>query len=195
MSGPARPVPAPHRARWPRYLPLAVLLLLVLEIWLLVQLGHLVGTGWVLVLLLAETLLGVLVLRRAGRAALVAFRSSASVPRGTPVPGQQPGAVGDALLAGAGGALLVLPGLLSDVLGLLFVVPPTRRAVRVFGTRWITRRVERAVRRAGGVVVVDGEVVPPRTGPPAGPASGEVLEGEVLPGPSRELGDGRGRRP
>lgn len=190
MSGPVPPPTPTRRARWPRYLPLAVLLLLVLEIWLLVQLGHLIGTGWVLVLLLAETLLGVLVLRRAGRQALAAFRASASVPLGTPVPGQQPGVVGDALLTGAGGALLVLPGLLSDVLGLLFVVPVTRRAVRRFGTRWITRRVQGAVRRAGGVVVVDGEVVPARDEG----ARGRVVEGEVVPDPSRELGDGRGDR-
>lgn len=191
MSGfgpvPTGPV---RRARWPRYLPLAVLLLLVLEIWLLVRLGHAVGTQWVLVLLLAETLAGVLVLRRAGRKAMAAFRASASVPLGHPVPGQAPGVVGDALLAGAGGALLVLPGLLSDVLGILFVVPPTRRAIRSFGTRWVTRRVERAVREAGGVVVVDGEVVPPRPG-----GGDDVLEGEVVEDGARELRDRRDDRP
>ncbi|MEZ0493158.1 FxsA family protein [Kineococcus sp. TBRC 1896] len=178
MSGPRAP-----RRRWTTWIPLALVLLVVLEVWLLVQLGHVVGGGWVLVLLLAETFGGLLVLRRAGRRALGAFRQTASVPFGAPVPGQEPGVVGDAVLTGLGGVLLVVPGLLSDVLGLLCLVPATRRLLQRLFVRTVRRRVERAVREAGGTVpgrVVDGDVV-------GGDPVDDVVDGEVVEDP-RELG-------
>ena len=177
-GGPAGGAARRRRRRWTTWLPLAVLLLLAVEIWLLVQLGHVVGTLWVLVLLLVETAAGAAVLRRAGRRALGAFRVGAARPWGLPVPGQHPAAVGDALLTGAGGVLLVLPGLLSDVLGLLCIVPVTRRLLRRAFARLVRRRVERAVRAAGGVV--PGDVV-----------DGEVVDGDVVDGGRRELGPGR----
>lgn len=173
------PQPVRRRRRWTAAVPVAFVLLVVLEVWLLVQLGHVIGGGWVLVLLLAETFGGLLVLRRAGRRALEAFRQTASVPFGAPVPGQEPGVVGNAVLAGLGGVLLVVPGLLSDVVGLLCILPPTRRLLRRLFVRVVRRRVERAVREAGGTVpgrVVPGDVV-----------DGDVVDGEVVEDP-RELG-------
>ncbi|MGI4896721.1 MAG: FxsA family protein, partial [Janthinobacterium lividum] len=119
-----------RRGRRLTWLPVVVIVLLVVEIWLLVELGHAIGTGWVLVLLLVETTFGLLVLRRAGRRALEALRATAGVPLGAPVPGRPAGVVGDSLLFGAGGALLVLPGMLSDVFGLLCLFPPSRHALR-----------------------------------------------------------------
>ncbi|MEZ0163491.1 FxsA family protein [Kineococcus sp. LSe6-4] len=181
----AGPGPSPRRRRrWTTWIPLAAVVLVVLEVWLLVQLAHLLGGGWVLLLLLAETAGGLLVLRRAGRRALEAFRQTSSVPFGAPVPGQDPGVVGDAVLTGLGGVLLVVPGVLSDVLGLLCVLPPTRRLLRRAFVRLVRRRVERVVRRAGGTVpgrvvpgdVAEGDVV-----------DGEVVDGEVVDDP-RELG-------
>ncbi|GAA0291132.1 FxsA family protein [Kineococcus aurantiacus] len=163
---------------------MGLLLLVVLEVWLLVQLSHVVGGGWVLVLLLAETFGGALVLRRAGRRAVAAFRQTASVPFGAPVPGQEPGVVGDAVLTGVGGLLLVLPGVVSDVLGLLCVVPPTRRLLRAVFVRLVRRRFESAVRAAAGPTVVVGDVV-------GDVVDGEVVDGEVVPDAPRgrrELG-------
>ncbi|WP_432524831.1 FxsA family protein [Kineococcus sp. SYSU DK006] len=182
-GGPAGGAARRRRRRWTTWLPLAVLLLLAVEIWLLMQVGHLVGTAWVLVLLLVETAAGVAVLRRAGRRGLEAFRLGVARPWGAPVPGQHPGAVGDALLTGAGGVLLVLPGLLSDVLGLLCIVPVTRRLLRRAFARLVRRRVERAVRAAGGVV--PGDVVPGDV------LDGDVVDGDVVDGGPRELGPGR----
>ncbi|PRY18124.1 FxsA family protein [Kineococcus rhizosphaerae] len=167
--------------RWVAWVPVGLLLLVVLEIWLLVQIGHVIGGGWVLVLLLAETFGGALVLRRAGRRAVQAFRQTATVPFGAPVPGQEPGAVGNAVLTGFGGLLLVLPGLISDVLGVLCVLPPTRRLIRAVFVRLVRRRFDAAVRRAGGPQVVVGDVVPGDL------VDGEVVDGEVVDDP-RELG-------
>jgi UPF0716 protein FxsA len=165
-----------RRRRWTSWIPVGVLVLLALEIWLLVQVGHVIGGGWVFVLIVAETFGGALVLRRAGRTAVAAFRQTASVPFGAPVPGQQPGVVGNAVLAGAGGVLLILPGLISDVLGLLCLFPPTRRLLRTLFVRVVRSRLERAVRAAGGTVIV-GDVV-----------DGEVVDGDVAREVPRELG-------
>ncbi|WP_432564196.1 FxsA family protein [Kineococcus sp. SYSU DK003] len=176
--------PGPRARRWTAWLPVGLLLLVVVEVWLLVQLGHVVGGGWVFVLLVVETFGGALVLRRAGRRAVEAFRQTASVPFGAPVPGQEPGVVGNAVLTGVGGALLVVPGLLSDVAGLLCIFPPTRRLIRRVFVRLARQRFERAVREAGGTTVIVGDVV---RGDHAGGHGGDVVDGEVVEDP-RELG-------
>ncbi|WP_337060697.1 FxsA family protein [Kineococcus sp. G2] len=175
---------------------LGVLVLLAVEVWLLAQLSHLITGAGVLALLLVETLAGALVLRRAGRRALGALRTAAQ-----PLPGAFPGAVagapdagrmGDAVLVGAGGALLVLPGVLSDVLALVCLLPPTRALLRRLAVRLVRSRVRRALRRAG----LDPDAVPgahPGTGRygPHGPVvqgevvqegsvDGEVVEGELV---------------
>jgi len=53
-----------------------------------------------------------------------------------------------AVLVLAGGVLLVAPGLITDVVGLLLLVPPTRRLV----VRWLRRRLDRAL-KSGSVRV------------------------------------------
>ncbi|WP_432489263.1 FxsA family protein [Kineococcus sp. SYSU DK018] len=186
----ARPVRG-RRPRWAAPVLLGLLVLLAVEVWLLVLLADVITSVGMLVLLVVETLAGVAVLRRAGRRALGALRSAGQAfpgafPGGAAPPG--PGPVGDAVLVGAGGALLVLPGLLSDVLALLCLLPPTRVLVRRLGARLLRARLRRALGRAGldlGAAgrarVVDGDVV-----------DAEVVDGEVVPedppGPRRTLG-------
>ncbi|WP_369068963.1 FxsA family protein [Kineococcus terrestris] len=179
--------------RWPRVLPVAVLALLVLEVWLLVQLARVLDGLGVLVVLLGGLLAGLLVLRRAGGRAVRAVRAAAAAGRAAPAAQAERG-VGDAVLLGLAGALLVLPGPLSTVAGLLLLLPPVRALVRRSSSAWVQRRVERAVREGSAVVVVDGQVVrggpggpggsggPGAAGAPAGALRGRVLEGEVLEG-------------
>jgi UPF0716 protein FxsA len=66
----------------------------------------------------------------------------------------------DGMLLAAAGVLIVLPGFVSDVLGLLLLLPPTRGLVR--------RRLLRAAER----------------GTPAQFAPGAVIEGEVVDEPA-----------
>ncbi|WP_432573501.1 FxsA family protein [Kineococcus sp. SYSU DK005] len=194
----ARPV---RRVRPSRALAvlLALAALLALEVWLLAQLAHVVGSAGVLALLLVETLAGVLVLRRAGRRALAALRAAGPLSGAGPAArtgAAGPERVGDALLVGVGGALLVLPGLLTDLVALLCLLPPSRALLRRLGARLLRSRVRRALRRAGldpnGPLgahlgargaggagrVVDGEVVD------------DVLDGEVLDDTSPAGGPG-----
>jgi UPF0716 protein FxsA len=93
-----------------------VLLYPLLELWLLVQVGSLIGATAVLALVLGSGLLGVTILRRAGWLALLRARS-----------GNAPAMVlTDGVLLAAAGLLLFLPGLLGDLLGVLLLLPITR---------------------------------------------------------------------
>jgi len=164
-----------RRPRWLAAVPVVLLVLLVVEVWLLVQLSHVVGALGVAALLAVETVAGLAVLRRAGRRAVDALRRTSWVQPGSPASHRGAEGVGDALLTGAGGALLVLPGLLSDVVALLCLLPPTRALLRRAGARWLRRRVDAAVLRAGGATV-SGSVVREHDDV----VDGEVLEGEVV---------------
>jgi UPF0716 protein FxsA len=153
------------------FLPLGVAVWLVLEIWLLTVVAGAAGGLTVLLLLVAGFLLGSAVVKRAGRRA---FRNlSGALQRGTPP--QSGGANGLTMLAGL---LLILPGPISDAVGLLLLVPPVQKAVGAYTERTIDRRLRASApgsfgdafqqartRRSGHGTVIQGEVVRDR---PAG---------------------------
>lgn len=163
----------------PLVMVLAFLLTPVLEIYLLVQLGQVIGGWWTVLLLLAETLLGVWIVRREGRRAWRALQET--LQRGV-MPDKE---IADAALVLSGGVLIVVPGLITDVVGLLFVLPFTRPLVRSLMSRWAARRVRQA--EARGV----GPMFPPGLGPfgpqgrdegsaGVGVPKGPVVRGEVV---------------
>ncbi|NMH98956.1 FxsA family protein [Pseudonocardia acidicola] len=163
-----------------------VLLYLVVEIVALVALGSWIGVGWTLLVLLAGSLLGLWLARREGVRAAQALAEATRSRRIAHVE------LTDGLLVAAGGLLLFLPGLVSDLAGLLLVLPPTRALVR----QWIVRVAERrapglrtARIRADGPIV-DGDVVP-SPGPAEPTGSGDrsrraplVIEGTVAEEPT-----------
>jgi UPF0716 protein FxsA len=150
-----------------------VLLYLVVEIVALVALGSVIGLGWTLLVLLAGSILGLWLARREGLRAAQALADAVATRR---VPTAE---VTDGMLVAAGGVLLFVPGLVTDLAGLLLLLPPTRSLVR-------RRLVSAAERRAPGLrtarirsqgPVVDGDVVDK-----PGPADGHmVIEGRVVP--------------
>ena len=129
-----RPTPPSHRPRRSRARTLVLLAVAgwaVLEIWLLTVVAGWIGAGPVLLLLLAGLVLGGLAVRRAGRRAwnslAAAVRASAPDSPDAPRPdGPLPRAEG-AGTAMLGGLLLMVPGFVSDAVGLLCLFPPTRR--------------------------------------------------------------------
>lgn len=128
---------------------LAVLALAAAEIYLLIHLGAAIGAGPLLALLVGSAVLGYVVARAQGIA--VVRRWLAANAAGTmPEEG-----LTDGLLVLLGGALLALPGVLSDGLGLLLLLPPVRRRV----AERIRRRAEKWV-ASGSVKVAtfDGRV-------------------------------------
>jgi len=134
-----------------------------------------IGLGWTVLLTLATSALGWLLLARQGTKALDDLRQRAAEGR---APGR---ALGDAGLVALGGLLMVLPGFLGDLLGLLCLLPGTRALPRALITRSVGRRLPDAMR---GPVRVRSVRAEPVTGPAepfrAGPAT-RVIEGEVAP--------------
>lgn len=153
-------------------MPLLILFVLfVAEVATLVAVGAAIGTGWAVLLFVGTTVAGGLLLGRQGRTTMVALREAQAR-------GRNPGrALADGALGGVGALLLVLPGLLTDVVGLLLLLPPTRALVRPLVAAAVTRKV---------LVVPTFGRGSHRGGPGGG---GDVIDGEVLdvddPGPQR----------
>jgi UPF0716 protein FxsA len=163
-----------------------VLLYLVVEIVALVALASWIGVGWTVVVLLAGSVLGLWLARREGLRAVRALADAARDRRVVHVE------LTDGLLVAMGGLLLVVPGLVTDVAGLLLLLPPTRSLVR----RRMVREAElrapelRTARIRADGTVVDGEVVadgPPRYTPGSRAIPGQIVEGEIVEG---EIVDG-----
>ncbi|MEU8577718.1 FxsA family membrane protein [Streptomyces asoensis] len=157
----------PRRSRLRTFLPLGLAAWLVLEIWLLTVVAGATSGLVVLLLLVAGFVLGAVVIKRAGRRA---FRNlNEALQRGAP--SDRSGGNGLMML---GGLFLMIPGLASDVIGLLLLLPPVQKAVSAFGER----KLREAARTPGTLGDAfqqarihrpDGKVVP-----------GEVIKGEVV---------------
>src|ERR687884_1991401 len=108
-------------------LPLLLLIFILVpiaEIAVIVQVGEAIGVWWTIALLIADSVLGSMLMRSQGRAAWRRF--NAAVAEGRP-PARE---VLDGVLVIFGGALLLTPGFLTDVLGVLLLLPPTRAVIR-----------------------------------------------------------------
>ncbi|MFD0690294.1 FxsA family protein [Actinomadura fibrosa] len=129
----------------PLVLVLAFLLTPIVEIFTIIQVGHAIGAWPTVGLLAAETLLGAWIVRREGRRAWRALQEA--LQRGS-MPEHE---LGDAALVLAGGALIMIPGFVTDVVGLLFVLPFTRPLVRRALAGYAARRVRQAEARSAAV--------------------------------------------
>ena len=138
---------------------LALLFVVVplVELYLLIQLGQVVGAWWTILILLADGILGSWLVKREGGRAWRALQEALASRR---MPAKE---LADGALVLVGGTLLITPGFLSDVVGLFCILPFTRPVARGVLTRVITRRLS---------------VVTPRTAPR--PGHGEVIRGEVV---------------
>ncbi len=113
-------------------MPLLVLLLIVvpiIEIWAILQVGHVIGPWWTIALLVADSLLGAWLLRHQGRQAWWRFRDALSAGR---IPANE---TADGALVVVGGTLLLTPGFVTDIVGFLLLIGPTRRIVRRFAMK------------------------------------------------------------
>jgi UPF0716 protein FxsA len=126
-------------------LPLVLLFIVVpiVEIYVIIQVGQAIGALWTIALLVADSILGSMLMRSQGRAAWRRFNEAVANAR---VPARE---VLDGVLVIFGGALLLTPGFVTDIFGLAFLLPPTRAVIRRL-----------LVRRFGGrlIVAVPGSV-------------------------------------
>jgi UPF0716 protein FxsA len=106
----------------------------IVEIWAIIEIGSLIGVWPTIALLIADALLGSLLLRHQGRGAWRRFNEALAQRR---FPGRE---VADGLLIAIGGTLLLTPGFVTDILGLILLVPPTRAIVRRLMRGYVGRR-------------------------------------------------------
>lgn len=145
-------------------MPLVLIVLFIVvpiaELYVIIKVGELIGVVPTLILLLADALLGSLLLKHQGRSAWRRFNQALAERR---FPGRE---VVDGALIIVGGTLLLTPGFISDVVGIFLLLPPTRA---------IARRLLKRLTIGRFAVVSVGSGPGPFTRPPG---SG--------PGPSRD---------
>ena len=132
--------------------PLVLLFVLVpiAELAILIQVGQAIGVWWTVALLVADSVLGSVLMRSQGRATWRRFNEALQTGR---VPAAE---VLDGGLVIFGGACLLTPGFVTDLFGVVLLLPPTRAVVRrVLVRRFAHKMVTSATR-------------PPRPRPVAG---------------------------
>jgi UPF0716 protein FxsA len=133
----------------------------LVELALLLEIGRRIGTLPTIVLILLTGIAGALLAKRQGFGVVHRIRAEMMA-------GQMPGAaIVDGAIILVAGALLVTPGVLTDVFGFLCLIPVTRRYMRALLWRTITRAVRRGHTR---VDVHVGSGFPPDSPPPPPPS-------------------------
>ncbi|MBA3866537.1 MAG: FxsA family protein [Solirubrobacterales bacterium] len=105
-------------------LVLLFILVPIAELYVIIQVGEAIGVVPTLLLLLADAVLGSLLLRHQGRGAWRRFNEAIAQRR---FPGKE---VADGVLIVLGGSLLLAPGFLTDIVGIFLLIPPTRAIAR-----------------------------------------------------------------
>ncbi len=125
---------------------LLVVLLFILvpiaEIYVIIKVGGAIGVGPTIALLILDGFLGAFLLRQQGRAAWVRFNRALAENR---IPHKE---VLDGVLIIFGGALLLTPGFLTDIVGLILLIPPTRAIIRALMARIVRGRISMGPRGA-----------------------------------------------
>lgn len=145
-----------HTGRVPiRRLPVLVLLaffiFILAEVALLVFVSTQIG-WWTLAALMVSTVVGVYLLQQEWRKAWKHLSQSLSTGR---LPA---GRTADAVLVLLGGFMLIMPGFITDILGLLLLLPFTRPAIRTFLGWWASRIIPKDAESPRNNVI-RGEVV------------------------------------
>lgn len=146
----------------------AFVLVPILEIYVLIQVGQVIGAWWTVLLLVADSILGSWVIKREGGRAWRALRTALDSGR---MPADE---LADGALILVGGTLMLSPGFVTDVGGILLILPFTRPIFRRLLARVVTRRLT--------VMGPLGAGMPGRA-PGAGPDArrpGPVVRGEVV---------------
>lgn len=145
----------------PAVLLVAFVVVPLAELWVIFRVGDMIGLLPTLIILLSVSLVGAWLVKREGRAAWQRFRASL----GTRLPAVE---VVDGALVLIGGTLLLTPGFLTDAVGLLLVLPPTRALVN--------RTVRRRARKTFGLGPADRRRAAPPPRAADDPIDVEVLE-------------------
>jgi len=176
-------VPCSRPACYARFVGRLLLLFLIVpiaELYLLIEIGRRIGTFSTLALIFFTALLGSALARRQGLG--VVRRIQAEMAEGR-LPASS---MVDGVLILLAGAVLITPGVLTDVAGFVILIPATRALIKAY----LWKRIERAVQRGSARVHVDfGE---PGQASGYGQDRGETpIRGEIIDvAPGVDNGDG-----
>jgi UPF0716 protein FxsA len=155
-----------RRRRWFGWLLLVAFVVVPLvEIYVLIQVGQVIGPWWTILLLIADSVLGGWLVRHEGRRAWLALTTALNSGR---MPAKE---LADGALILIGGTLMLTPGFVTDAVAILLILPFTRPVARRLLTQVVSRRL------LAGAVDVRRDPRPPGPGP-AG--DGPVVRGEVV---------------
>ena len=147
--------------RLPLFLLIAFILVPIAEIYVLIQVGQVIGAWWTILLLIADSIFGSWLLKREGAKAWTAFRVALGEGR---MPARE---LADGILIVVGGTLMISPGFVTDVFGMLLILPFTRPLGRRLLARVLARRL----------VFVQGPGYGPGNAHRPGP---DVVQGDVV---------------
>jgi UPF0716 protein FxsA len=184
---------APPRRRfnaWALVVVIAAIAWPIAEFALIIRVADWIGIGWMIMVMIGTAILGGWLMGRESRQSRAAYRDLRTARR-TPQ-----AEVIDVLLIMAGGILLLLPGFIGDVVGLILILPFTRPLPRWGATRllnrWLQGRgvdVARLTVASTPGTIIQGETVPDSEDPPDsasseedGPDDGQIIiRGEIEP--------------
>lgn len=148
-----------RRRGFPWWLLIAAFIVVpIVEIYVIIQVGQVIGAWWTILLLIADSIFGSWLVKREGRRAWQALTTAIQSGR---MPARE---LADGALILVGGTLMVSPGFVTDAVGIVLILPFTRPLARLLLTRVVARRF---------VVVHDARR--PGSGP-----QGPVVRGEVI---------------
>jgi len=98
----------------------------LLELALLIRVGQYIGVAATIGIVIATAVLGLLVVKREGFSMVTRARQALATGNPPILP------VAEGTLVFFSGALLILPGLIGDTIGLLLLIPTVRRSVAVW---------------------------------------------------------------
>jgi len=107
----------------------------LVEIYVIIQVGQVIGAWWTILLLIADSILGSWLVKREGARAWRALRTALNEGR---MPAHE---LADGMLILVGGALILSPGFVLDAIGLLCILPLTRPIGRRILSRVLSRKL------------------------------------------------------
>ena len=126
----------------------------LIEIYVLIQVGQVIGPWWTILLLVLDSILGSWLIKLEGARAWLALRTALRDGR---MPARE---LADGALILMGGTLMLSPGFVTDLFGILLILPFTRPVFRRLLTQVVTRRLLASnARRPGPGSEVRGEVL------------------------------------
>ncbi len=145
----------------PWALVVAFVVVPIVELSAILFVGSRIGPWWTIALLVVDSIVGGWLIKREGARAWQALNEALGSGR---MPARE---LADGALILVGGTLMLTPGFVTDIVGMLLILPFTRPVARRLLTKVVARRM----------VVIDPTAQRPR--PDSGPG-GTVVQGEVV---------------